>query len=154
MNDLKPRGLLHDADDVKTALLFAVDLAEEPKIGPNIGKAVFGGFVRSEGQDEILDAVAVDVLNRHLLSRGAILVEIDIRVRIGHAEDEALLFDLGNVEILVPEDDDVNRSLLGEGQAVGQNLHVERLHVAEFVFQQRNRRVVGNEAWTTGASEG
>ena len=92
INDSKPRGLLHDADDVKTALLFAVDLAEEPKIGPNIGKAVFGGFVRSEGQDEILDAVAVDVLNRHLLSRGAILVEIDIRVRIGHAEDEGKLF--------------------------------------------------------------
>lgn len=135
--------LFDDADEVEAALLLAVDFAEEPEVGVDAFEAVLGGFVRREGEDQVLHAVAVDVLESHLRRLGALQVHVDVRVRIGDAEDEAFLLGLGEIEALFAEDDHVNHVLLGEGERIGENFDLERLHVLEGVFKKRDRDVVG-----------
>ena len=135
--------LFDDADEVEAPLLLAVDFAEEPEVGVDAFEAVLGGFVRREGEDQVLHAVAVDVLESHLRRLGTLQVHVDVRVRIGDAEDEAFLLGLGEIETLFAEDDHVNLVLLGEGERVGENFDLERLHVLEGVFKKRDRDVVG-----------
>ena len=135
--------LFDDADEVEAALLLAVDFAEEPEVGVDAFEAVLGGCVRREGEDQVLHTVAVDVLESHLSCLGALEVHVDVRVGIGDAEDEAFPLGLGEIEALFAEDDHVNRILFGEGERVGENFDLERLHVLEGVFKKRDRDVVG-----------
>lgn len=117
------RGVFDDADEVVAAPLLAVDFTEEPKVCIDAFKAMLGGGIRREGEDKVLDAVAV-------------------RIGIGDAEDKAFLLGLGHIQTLFTKYHDVHGVLGRERERISRNFDNNRIHLIEGVFKEGNRRVL------------